>query len=111
MLRSRGLLSPWTRSLQKVAPASGCPVTRGRMAVLYDRQMAAQLTVGDTAPDFELVDQAGKKVQLSSFRKRRVMLYFYPKADTPGCTTQACGLRDILGDIGDAVVLGPIPER
>ncbi len=80
------------------------------MAVLYDHRMAAQLKVGDKAPDFELVDQTGTKVKLSLFRKRRVMLYFYPKADTPGCTAQACGLRDILGDIGDTVVLGISPD-
>jgi thioredoxin-dependent peroxiredoxin len=72
--------------------------------------VAEQLKVGDRAPDFELLDQTGKKVKLSSFRKRRVMLYFYPKADTPGCTTQACGLRDILGDIGDTAVLGISPD-
>jgi peroxiredoxin Q/BCP len=72
--------------------------------------MAAQLNVDDIAPDFELVDQAGKNLKLSSFRKRRVMVYFYPKADTPGCTTQACGLRDVLGDIDDTVVLGISPD-
>jgi thioredoxin-dependent peroxiredoxin len=72
--------------------------------------MAAQLKVGDPAPDFELVDQAGQTVKLSSFRKRRVMVYFYPKADTPGCTAQSCGLRDILGDIGDTAVLGISPD-
>lgn len=66
--------------------------------------------MGDQAPDFELLDQTGKKVKLSSLRKRRVMLYFYPKADTPGCTTQACGLRDVLGDIGDTAVLGISPD-
>ena len=80
------------------------------MTVLYDPGMAAQLKVGDKAPDFELVDQTGKKVRLSSFRKRRVMLYFYPKADTPGCTAQACGLRDVLGDVGDTAVLGISPD-
>jgi peroxiredoxin Q/BCP len=80
------------------------------MTVLYDPGMAAQLKVGDKAPDFELLDQAGKKMKLSSFRKRRVMLYFYPKADTPGCTTQACGLRDALGDIGDTAVIGISPD-
>jgi peroxiredoxin Q/BCP len=80
------------------------------MAVLYDHRMAAQLKMGDKAPDFELVDQTGTKVKLSSFRKRRVMLYFYPKADTPGCTAQACGLRDVLGDVGDTAVLGISPD-
>ena len=80
------------------------------MAVVYDPEMAVQLKVGDKAPDFELLDQTGKKVKLSSFRKRRVMLYFYPKADTPGCTTQACSLRDVLPDVGDTAVLGISPD-
>ena len=73
--------------------------------------MADRLQVGDKAPDFTLVDQQGHEVQLSKLvRKSRVFLYFYPKADTPGCTTQACGLRDVLGDIGDTVVLGLSPD-
>jgi thioredoxin-dependent peroxiredoxin len=72
--------------------------------------MAEQLMVGDKAPGFELLDQTATKVKLSSFRKRRVMLYFYPKADTPGCTTQACGLRDVLGDVGETAVLGISPD-
>jgi peroxiredoxin Q/BCP len=80
------------------------------MVVLYDPRMAAQLKVGDKAPDFELLDQTGNKVKLSTFRKRRAMVYFYPKADTPGCTTQACGLRDILSQIGDTAVLGISPD-
>ena len=67
---------------------------------------------GDTAPDFELPDQDGEPVSLSSLRGRRVVLYFYPKADTPGCTVQACGVRDHLGDYEDAqaVVLGISPD-
>lgn len=68
------------------------------------------LKVGDKAPDFNLLDQNAKKVKLSSLRGRSVLVYFYPKADTPGCTTQACGLRDILGDIGDTAVLGISPD-
>ena len=70
----------------------------------------AQLKVGDKAPDFNLLDQQGNKVKLSSFRGRSVLVYFYPKADTPGCTAQACGLRDVMGDIGDAAVLGISPD-
>ena len=70
----------------------------------------AQLKVGDKAPDFTLLDQNGNKVKLSSLRGKSVLVYFYPKADTPGCTAQACGLRDILGQIGDAVVLGISPD-
>jgi thioredoxin-dependent peroxiredoxin len=67
---------------------------------------------GDAAPEFELPNQDGEPVALSSLRGRRVVLYFYPKADTPGCTTQACGIRDHLPDYADAdaVVLGVSPD-
>jgi len=67
---------------------------------------------GDTAPDFELPDQDGQPVRLSDFRGRPVVLYFYPKADTPGCTTQACGVRDHLPEYegAGAVVLGVSPD-
>jgi thioredoxin-dependent peroxiredoxin len=73
----------------------------------------AQLAVGDKAPDFTLLDQQGNEVHLKKLleEKGRVFLYFYPKADTPGCTTQACGLRDILGDVGDTAVLGISPDQ
>jgi peroxiredoxin Q/BCP len=67
---------------------------------------------GETAPEFELPDQHGKPVRLSDFRGHNVVLYFYPKADTPGCTTQACGVRDHRDDYQrlDAVVLGISPD-
>lgn len=67
---------------------------------------------GDRAPDFELPDQDGRAVKLSDYRGQRVVLYFYPKADTPGCTTQACGVRDHLPDYSKAgaVVLGISPD-
>ena len=67
---------------------------------------------GDTAPDFELPDQDGRAVRLSELRGQRVVLYFYPKADTPGCTAQACGVRDRLADYerANAVVLGASPD-
>jgi peroxiredoxin Q/BCP len=67
---------------------------------------------GDSAPDFELPDQDGNPVRLSALRGRRVVLYFYPRADTPGCTTQACGVRDHMPDYqdADAVVLGVSPD-
>ena len=67
---------------------------------------------GQTAPDFELPDQDGNAFKLSDLRGQRVVLYFYPKADTPGCTTQACGVRDHSGDYeaADAVVVGISPD-
>jgi thioredoxin-dependent peroxiredoxin len=65
-----------------------------------------------TAPDFELAADDGSKVKLSDFRGRKVILYFYPKDDTPGCTTQACDLRDHVQEIDakGAVVLGVSPD-
>ena len=70
------------------------------------------IEAGTTAPDFTLPDQEGDDVSLSDFRGRPVVLYFYPKADTPGCTTQACGIRDHRADYEDAgaVVLGVSPD-
>lgn len=68
------------------------------------------LSSGSTAPAFALDDQDGNKVRLSSFKGRRVLVYFYPKADTPGCTQQSCLLRDISGDIGDTVIIGISPD-
>ena len=68
------------------------------------------LSPGDKVPAFTLLDQQGEKVKLSQFKGRKVLVFFYPKADTPGCTTQACGMRDILGDIGDTAVLGISPD-
>jgi peroxiredoxin Q/BCP len=72
--------------------------------------MADQLKVGDKAPTFALVDQSGSEVKLPDFKGRKVLVYFYPKADTPGCTAQSCGLRDVLGDIGDTAVVGISPD-
>jgi thioredoxin-dependent peroxiredoxin len=70
------------------------------------------IDTGQPAPDFELPDQDGEPVTLSGLRGRRVVLYFYPKADTPGCTTQACGIRDHRADYdaAGAVVLGVSPD-
>jgi thioredoxin-dependent peroxiredoxin len=67
---------------------------------------------GKPAPDFELTSDSGEHVKLSDFRGKPVVLYFYPKDDTPGCTTQACGIRDVYADFRDrgAVVLGVSPD-
>jgi thioredoxin-dependent peroxiredoxin len=68
-------------------------------------------TAGDRAPAFHLADQDDTKHRLSSYAGHKVLVYFYPKADTPGCTTQACGLRDIADEIGDTVILGISPDQ
>jgi thioredoxin-dependent peroxiredoxin len=67
---------------------------------------------GQEAPDFELTSDAGETVKLSDLRGKPVVLYFYPKDDTPGCTTQACGIRDAYGEFerAGAVVLGVSPD-
>jgi peroxiredoxin Q/BCP len=72
------------------------------------------LKLGDTAPDFTLLDQNGDPFSLSKSlktKKVRRLVYFYPKADTPGCTQQACALRDVAGQIGDTVILGISPDK
>jgi peroxiredoxin Q/BCP len=71
------------------------------------------LAEGDTAPDFELADQNGEQVKLSDLRGETVVLYFYPRADTPGCTTQACGVRDRGADYAKAGarVIGISPDE
>ena len=67
---------------------------------------------GQAAPDFELSSDAGDTVRLSSLRGQPVVLYFYPADDTPGCTTQACGIRDSYGEFerAGAIVLGVSPD-
>ena len=67
---------------------------------------------GKPAPDFELTSDSGEHVKLSDYRGKPVVLYFYPKDDTPGCTTQACGIRDVYADFRGrgAVVLGVSPD-
>jgi thioredoxin-dependent peroxiredoxin len=72
------------------------------------------LKPGDKAPDFTLLDQHGQSFSLKkSLKERKVwhLIYFYPKADTPGCTTQACGLRDVLQDAGDTAIIGISPDK
>ena len=70
------------------------------------------LVAGDTAPDFALPDQSGRIVRLADLRGRRVLVYFYPEADTPGCTTQSCAIRDARSDFEglEVDVLGIAPS-
>jgi peroxiredoxin Q/BCP len=73
----------------------------------------ARLNPGDAAPEFQLPDQHGQTVNLADFRGQKLLVYFYPKADTPGCTRQACSIRDAqeeLRDLGLAV-LGISPDQ
>jgi peroxiredoxin Q/BCP len=75
--------------------------------------MTTRLAPGDPAPDFTLADADGKPVSLSEYRGRRVIVYFYPAASTPGCTTEACDFRDSLADLNDAGfdVLAVSPDK
>jgi peroxiredoxin Q/BCP len=72
-----------------------------------------RLSEGDPAPNFRLPDSTGKDVSLSDFRGKHVVVYFYPAASTPGCTTQACDFRDNLAELNDAgfTVLGISPDK
>ena len=78
--------------------------------------METRLQPGDEAPDFELLDQHGKTVKLTDYRGRKLLVYFYPKADTPGCTAQSCQVRDSTEDLDtlelDVVGISPdTPEE
>lgn len=68
------------------------------------------LKPGSKAPKIELFDQDGKAFSLAKMGKKKVLVYFYPKADTPGCTAQSCGLRDVMSEIGRTVVVGISPD-
>jgi peroxiredoxin Q/BCP len=68
------------------------------------------LKPGDKAPAIRLSDQSGTTVKLTDFKGRKVLVFFYPKADTPGCTAQACGLRDVSGDVGATAIIGISPD-
>lgn len=72
----------------------------------------ARLEPGDTAPPFELADQHERRVSLADLRGRKVLVYFYPEADTPGCTTQSCSLRDHRRDLAGigTEVIGISPD-
>lgn len=69
------------------------------------------LSSGDVAPAISLLDQHGEEVQLSSYLGKRVLIFFYPKANTPGCTQQACGLRDVAAQVDGTVILGISPDK
>lgn len=85
------------------------PLVLGASAVASVRRVIEE---GTPAPDFQLESDKGTKVRLSDFRGRPVVLYFYPRDDTPGCTAQACGIRYVRGEFESrgAVVLGVSPD-
>jgi peroxiredoxin Q/BCP len=72
-----------------------------------------RLNIGDQAPEFALADQEGKIVKLSDFRDKKLLLYFYPRANTPGCTKQACQIRDARAELAELGVaaLGISPDN
>jgi thioredoxin-dependent peroxiredoxin len=69
------------------------------------------LNSGQPAPEFSLTNQNNESQDLAALRGNNVLVYFYPRADTPGCTQQACGLRDIAGQVGDTVIVGISPDK
>jgi peroxiredoxin Q/BCP len=73
----------------------------------------AYLNIGDTAPEFNSISQDGKMVKLSDFAGKKIILYFYPKADTPGCTAESCNLRDNYNDLTGKgfEVIGVSPDK
>ena len=75
--------------------------------------VSSRLAEGDTAPDFTLPDDTGREVSLQDFVGQRVLVYFYPRANTPGCTTQACDFRDSIADLNDldVTVVGISPDK
>src|SRR5262245_4639808 len=88
------------------------PTRTGRTATALRKEDREMVEEGKPAPQFALTSDAGEEVSLAALRGRPVVLYFYPKDDTPGCTTQACGIRDVYGEFerAGAVVLGVSPD-
>ncbi|MCU1391538.1 MAG: bcp [Ilumatobacteraceae bacterium] len=69
------------------------------------------LSTGDTAPTADVLDQAGEPFSWASLKGHKTLVFFYPKASTPGCTQQACALRDIVGQVGDTKIVGVSPDK
>ena len=91
---------------------TGCEHKEKASGISKGKEMV-KLKIGDTAPAFELLEQNSKMVKLSDFAGKKVLVYFYPKADTPGCTKQACSVRDSAEPLKNAgvVALGISPDK
>lgn len=96
-------------SLQRYGYWSRCMCPGTRFVAMADEMV--RLEIGKKAPAFNLKDQSGDKVRLSDMAGSKVLVFFYPKAMTPGCTTQACGLRDVADQIGDTRIVGISPDE
>lgn len=110
---SLSVVDQWARSNKRSrypTESGERPTFGSRGAALGPNYGDLMLTAGQKAPSITLLDQDGTKVALSAFAGRRVLVYFYPKADTPGCTQQSCGLRDIAKKIGDVAIVGISPD-
>lgn len=94
------------------SPADDAQTRKPSLAASVPPPSAVHLAVGQPAPQFSLPGSDGKTIRLSDFRGRKVVLYFYPKDDTPGCTKEACAFRDGIEEVRDcaAVVLGISPD-
>lgn len=90
----------------------GCEHKENAADISQDKEMV-KLKIGDTAPSFELLAQDSKTVRLSDFAGKKVLVYFYPKAGTPGCTAQACSVRDSAQPLKNAgvIALGISPDK
>lgn len=102
-------VKPVKKAAAKKAPASKAPAKKAPVKKAATPKAATVSTLaGKAAPAFTMINDEGRKVSLKDFRGQRVVLYFYPKDDTPGCTTEACAFRDAEANFAkaDAVVLG-----
>lgn len=98
-------------ALRRLQLLTGHKVSTTNVTDEGEDAMESRLEAGSKAPSFSLLDQEGRKVTLKGFAGRKTLVYFYPKANTPGCTKQSCGLRDVRDDIGDTVILGISPDE
>jgi peroxiredoxin Q/BCP len=106
--------TPAKKAPAKKKPAKKAPAKKAPAKKVAAKKAAPNLpAIGSVAPSFSLLNQDGQRVSLESFRGKNVVVYFYPRAMTPGCTVQACGLRDSKSSLEESgiVVLGISPDK